>query len=156
MAVLSSSQNPSTILTTTHNTKPILTLLSPALTNSLYLVQVLQQLLSTTTLFLLFRTYFLSLFLLQQLYHASQILLIHSIYASSIAAKNSSWASKQGIRIVWTRSEGIRKKLFIEIMSFVLGGGNQLILVVFWPGWIVVGGGAWGIWMVCGKNLCTT
>jgi hypothetical protein len=145
MAVLT---NPTTI--TTRNTKPILTLLSPAFANSYYLVTILQRLLSTTTLFLLFRTYLLSLFLLQQSYHASQILLIQSLYASSIACKNAYWASKQGMRVLWRSTEGLRKKLFMEFMIFVLGGGNQFILVVFWPGWIVIGGGIWGIWSLCG------
>jgi hypothetical protein len=44
----------------------------------------------------------------------------------------------------------MRKKLFMEFMIFVLGGGNQLILVLFWPGWVIVGGGIWGVWSLCG------
>jgi len=40
--------------------------------------------------------------------------------------------------------------MFFEFAVFILGGGNQVILIVFWPGWIVVGGGVWGMWMVCG------
>lgn len=150
MAVLTASRHPRTILITTQNTKPILDLLSPAFSNSLYLATILQQLLSTTTLFLFFRTYSLSLFLLQQSYHGSQTLLIRSLYASSILCKNAYWASKQGMKLFWRSTEGIRKKLFMEFMIFVLGGGNQLILVVFWPGWIVVGGGIWGLWSLCG------
>lgn len=146
MAVLKASSNPRTTPTTAHNTQPILTLLSPAFSNSLYLATILQRLLSTTTLFLLFRTYLVSLFLLQQSYYASQILLIRSLYASSILCKNAYWTSKQVMRALWRSTEGIRKKLFREFMIFILGGGNQLILVVFWPGWIVVGGSAWGVW----------
>ena len=149
MAVLTASSNPTTRLATTQHTKPILTLLSPALTNSLYFAAIAQRLLSTTTLFLIFRTYLLSLFLLQQSYHASQILLIWSLYASSILFENTYWASKQGMRVLWESSEGTRKKLFMEFMIFVLGGGNQFILVVFWPGWIVIGAGIWGAWRVC-------
>jgi hypothetical protein len=150
MAVLTASRHPSIILTTTQNTKPILNLLSPAFTNSLYLATILQQLLSTTTLFIFFRTYLLSLFLLQQSYRGSQILLIRSVYASTILCKNSYWASRQGMKLFWRSTEGLRKKLFMELMIFVLGAGNQLILVVFWPGWIVVGGGIWGLWSLCG------
>jgi hypothetical protein len=151
MAVLTATSNPKTILTTTHNTKPILTLLSPALTNSLYLAYILQQLLSTTTLFLLFRTYLLSLFLLQQSYHASQILAIQTLYAASVLGKKALWTSKRGMRLLWRSTERMRKKLFYEFMVFVLGsGGNAAILVVFWPGWIVIGGGIWGIRLICG------
>jgi hypothetical protein len=149
MAVLMASSTPTT-LTTSQNTKPILALLSPALSSSLYLAAILQQLLSTTTIFLLFRTYLLSLFLLQQSYHASQVLLIRSLYASSLLCKNASWASKQGMRLLWKSTEGIRRKLFREFMIFILGGGNQLILVVFWPGWILVGVSVWGVWRLWG------
>jgi hypothetical protein len=150
MAVLAASTNPTTVLTTTQNTKTLLALLSPAFANSLCLATILQRLLSTTTLFLLFRSYLLSIFLLQQSYHASQILLIQSLYASSIACKNAYWASKKGTRLLWRSTEGMRKKLFMEFMIFVLGGGNQLILVLFWPGWIIVVGGIWGVWSLCG------
>jgi hypothetical protein len=149
MAVLTAFPNPLPIVTTTRDTKPILTILSLALTNSLYFATILQRLLSTT-LFLLFRTYLLSIFLLQQSYHASQILLIQTLYASSVLSKNSYWASKHGMRLLRRSTEGMRKKLFYELMVFVLGGGNPAILVVFWPGWIVVGGGVWGIWWICG------
>lgn len=150
MAVLTASSNSKTTLATTQNAKPIIALLSPAFTNSLYLAAILQQLVSTTTLFLLFKSYILSLFLLQQSFHISQIFFIQSLCASSILSKNAYWASKHGTRVIWRSTEGIRKKLFKEFMIFVLGGGNQIILVVFWPGWIVVGGGVWGVWRLCG------
>jgi hypothetical protein len=140
------SSTPTTTLTTARNTKPILTLLSPTFSNSLYLATILQRLLSTTTLFLLFRTYLLSLFLLQH----SQILFLRGLYASSILCKIACWTSKQGMRVLWQSMEGTRRKLFREFMIFILGGGNPLILVVFWPGWIVVGGGALGVWSVWG------
>jgi hypothetical protein len=143
MAVLIASPNPTTTLTTSQNTKPILSLLSPALSSSLYLATILQQLLSTTTIFLLFRTYLLSLFLLQQSYHASQVLLIRGLYASSLLCKTASWTSKRGVRALWKSTEGTRKKLFREFMIFILGEGNQVILLLFWPGWILVGGSVW-------------
>jgi len=150
MAFLAATSNPATILTSTYNTKPILTILSPAFTNSLYLAHKLQHLLSTTTLFLLFRAYLLSLFLLQQSHHATQVLLIRIFYAASILGKNALWTGERGMRVVWKSTEGTRKKLFHEFMVFVLGsGGNAAILVLFWPGWILVGG-FWGIWTVCG------
>jgi hypothetical protein len=149
MAVLTVSSSPKTTLATTHSTKPILTLLSPAFTSSLYFAAILQQLLSTTTLFVLFRSYLLSVFLLQQSFHVSQILLIQGLYASSVLGRNAYWVSKQGMSVFWRSTEGIRKKMFKELIIFVLGGGNQLILLVFWPGWIVVGGGVWGVWCLC-------
>jgi hypothetical protein len=151
MAVLTATSNPTTILATAHNTTPILTLLSPAVTNSLYLAHILQQLLSTTTLFLLFRAYLLSLFVLQRSFFFSQLLLIQTLYAASVLGENAFWSSKHGMKVVWRSTEGMRKKLFYEFMVFVLGsGGNAAILVVFWPGWILIGGGIWGIRLICG------
>jgi hypothetical protein len=150
MAVLNASSSPTTTLTTSQNTKPTLSLLSPAVSNSLYLAAVIQQLLSTTTIFLLFRTYLLSLFLFQQSYHASQVLLIRSLNASFLLCKKASWVSKQGMRVLRKKTEGIRQRLFREFMIFILGGGNQLFLVLFWPGWILVGGSVWAAWRLWG------
>ncbi|PMD35966.1 hypothetical protein L207DRAFT_434350 [Hyaloscypha variabilis F] len=150
MAVLTTSSNPTARLATTQQTKSIVTLISPALTNSLYFAAIAQRLLSTTTLFLIFRAYLVSLFLLQQSYHASQILLIRSLYAASIAYKNTYWASNQGRKFLWKSTESMRKRLFMEFIIFALGGGNQFILAVLWPGWIVIGGGIWGIRRFCG------
>jgi len=54
------------------------------------------------------------------------------------------------MRRSWKASEKLRNKLFFELVVFVLGGGNGMILLVFWPGWIVIGGGVLGVWMICG------
>lgn len=43
-------------------------------------------------------------------------------------------------------SERLRHKLYFEVVVFVLGGGNGVFLLLFWPGWIVV----WVLWMVWG------
>ncbi len=48
-------------------------------------------------------------------------------------------------------AERLRKKLCFELALAVLGpGGNGVLLVVLWPGWVVVGGAAWGVWAVAG------
>ncbi|TVY62813.1 hypothetical protein LSUE1_G010255 [Lachnellula suecica] len=146
MTILAAPTKPTNLL----NNRPILTLLSPALSSSLYLATIFQRLLSTTTLFLFLRAYILSLLLLRQSYYISQVLLLQSYYASSLLAKNGYWASKEGIQKSWKATEKLRKKLFFELAVFVLGGGNGVILIVFWPGWIFVGGGVWGVWMICG------
>lgn len=69
---------------------------------------------------------------------------------SAIAAKSSYWGFKRGAGISWKALEPLRNKLFKEFMIFVLGGGNGVILAVFWPGWIVVGPAVWGVWCFCG------
>ncbi|KUJ16254.1 uncharacterized protein LY89DRAFT_78315 [Mollisia scopiformis] len=155
MTILTPSPNPTKILnrSSTHN---ILTILSPAFSNSIYLATILQKLLSTTTIFLVFRAYLLSLILLQQSYYISSILLLQSYYlsqftywVSGIAAKGGYWGVKTGAGISWKALEPVRNKLFKEFMIFVLGAGNGVFLAVFWPGWLVVGPTVFGVWCLC-------
>jgi hypothetical protein len=122
----------------------VLAFLSPALTHSLYLAFIFQRLLSTTTVFVLFRAYLLSGLLLRQSFYATEILLAQSYYASRLVAQQFFLASKRSLSLAWRKTNPLRKKLFFEFMVFVLGGGgNGIILLVFWPGWLVVGPGVW-------------
>lgn len=148
MTVLTPSPNPSTSLSTSQN--HLLTILSHPLTNSLYLASIFQQLLSTTTLFILFRAYILTLLLFRQSFSTTQILLVQAYYTVALLTKQLVNASKQAIKLGWKATERFRNKLFFEFMVFILGGGNGLLLVILWPGWIVLGGAAWSIWTVCG------
>lgn len=149
MAIITPTTS-SNILTNAHTTPKSLTLLSPALQSPIYLASILPRLLSTTTLFLLFRTYVLSLYLLQQSFRASHLLLIQACYTSSVLGKHVYWTGKQMGKMIWRRTEKMRRNLMYEFMVFMLGSGNAAILVVFWPGWIVVWGGIWAVAMVCG------
>lgn len=149
MTVLTPSPNPTKILTrsSTHN---ILQVLAPAFNNSVYLATIFQNLLSTTTLFLVFRAYLLSLVLLQQTYYVSSILLLQSYWASTIAARGGYWGVKRGMGMSWKALEPVRNKILREFMIFILGAGNGVCLAIFWPGWIVVGPTVWGVWCFCG------
>lgn len=40
----------------------------------------------------------------------------------------------------------VRNKLFYEFAIFILGGGNTLIIWIFWPGWILFGLALWAFW----------
>ena len=149
MTVLTPSPNPSTLLSSKSRAN-IIKLLSPALTHSLNFAAVFQRLLSTTTLFLFLRAYISTLFIFRQAFYASQLLLIQSYYASALLAMQVFPVVKLGMKRGSKATEKFRKKLFFEFMVFVLGaGGNQILLVVFWPGWIVLSGGAMGIWWAC-------
>ncbi|KAH9220111.1 hypothetical protein DL95DRAFT_383460 [Leptodontidium sp. 2 PMI_412] len=134
----------------TSTTTITISLLSPALTHSFYLASTFHRLLSTTTLFLFLRTYMLSLLLLQNSLYVSQVLLLKANYTTLLVAKNSLAITKEMGRMGWKASENLRKKLWFEFMVFVLGGGgNGLILLVFWPGWIVLWC-VYGAWVACG------
>ncbi|KAG6157756.1 hypothetical protein E4U50_008427 [Claviceps purpurea] len=43
-------------------------------------------------------------------------------------------------------TQALRKKLFYEIAVFVLGCGNPVIVLLLWPGWLIVGGLAFVLW----------
>lgn len=131
------------------STGNVLAILSPALTNSIYFATILQRLLSTTTLFVAFRAYLLSLVLLRQSFYTAQIILMQGYRTSALLANQLFLTAKQTMKLSWRATEAFRNKLFFEFMVFILGGGNTIFLVVFWPGWLVIGG-VWGIWWMCG------
>jgi hypothetical protein len=149
MTVLSPPPKPAALFTTTGTTN-ILTILSPALTHSLYFAAVFQSLLSTTTLFVVFRAYFISLIVLRQSFYTSQILLLQSYSAAILLSKQLLATGKRILEMGWQGTEGIRRKLFFELMVFLLGTGYGMLLVVLWPGWIVIGCGAWAVLSICG------
>jgi hypothetical protein len=184
---------PSTVLithqaagSTTKTNTNTLELLSPALANTFYFYTIIQRLLSTTTIFLLFRIYSVTSLVLEQwhvlLLHSiniSRILFLHSIYASKLIVIHSWYASRiiaihswytsrifliqsryassliagltlWGFWKGWKATEPVRHKLFYEFMVFILGCGNQIILIVFWPGWLFIGAPICGLWFVLG------
>ncbi len=142
MTVLTISPTATTTIT--------ISLLSPALTHSLYLATTFRRLFSTTTLFIFFRAYMLYLLLIKNSLYVSRLLGLQAQYTSLLLARNSVAALKRATRMGWKSTERLRRKLWFEFMVFVLGGGgNGLILVLFWPGWIVLGV-VLGLWMVCG------
>jgi len=147
MAVLKPT---SQTLLTTSNQNNLLPLLAPTLSSSLYLLTHLHRLLHSTTIFLLLRTYVLTSLLLSQSLYASQLLLIQTYYASLLLSSQFFTFLLQLSKISYRATEGLRKKLWFEFMVFALGGGNGLILMLFWPGWIVLGGGIGAFRLILG------
>ena len=146
MAVLPPS---SQILASTTASSQILTLLAPALTHSFNFASIFRRLISTTALFVLFRAYILSALLLRHSLYTTQILLIRSYCATMLLSKQGCLATKTAMRMAWKSMEPLGKRILFEIALFLLGGGNLLLLVIFWPGWIVIGG-VLGVWRLCG------
>lgn len=62
--------------------------------------------------------------------HTTKSLAAMSVTALSKLAW-SAWDSK--------RSRQLRKKLEFEFFVLILGSGNGFILMLFWPGWILIG-----------------
>lgn len=150
MTILTSAPSPSTLFSPSTSSPQVRTLLSPALSNAVHFATTLQKFLGATTLFLLWRSYLLTDALFRRTRNLLRTLAVQSYYT----AKTFTWhvlrSGKQAVRRGWRATEPVRNKIFFEFMVFVLGGGNGLILVLFWPGWLIIGGGFWGIWKVCG------
>lgn len=56
----------------------------------------------------------------------------------SAKAAASLWEAKS--------AQALRKKLVYEFAVFVLGSGNFIILLLLWPGWLVVAGLLFALW----------
>lgn len=128
-------------------------LLAPALTTTLYLAHIsstILQRLSILTLKILLQITFLLSFTLQHTFYASKILLQHTHLVSSEVLRQSYRTTRRAVAVMWKATEKGRERLFFEFMVFILGCGNGLCLVLFWPGWILFGGVAISMWWVCG------
>ncbi|CAK7210564.1 hypothetical protein SCUCBS95973_000828 [Sporothrix curviconia] len=69
---------------------------------------------------------------------AAQVVLLHSWQALCWACWWHLWACPPATRL--------RKKLYFELALVMMGpSGNGLLLVVLWPGWLVLAAGIWGV-----------
>ncbi|PFH55620.1 hypothetical protein XA68_17944 [Ophiocordyceps unilateralis] len=65
----------------------------------------------------------------------------------SFVATRSHMSSVGVVATVWQSRavELVRARLFYEFALFILGGGNALFLLLFWPGWVLVGFVLWAL-----------
>lgn len=105
----------------------------------------------------------LSVFLCWQAYCLSSIALQNALYVSKILAFQAYLSSKYGVWYTWLVSSSAtsmvwnsrivqewRKNSFHNFAVFILGSGNGLILVLFWPGWLLIGGASLAVWQLAG------
>ncbi|OLN81065.1 hypothetical protein CCHL11_09402 [Colletotrichum chlorophyti] len=67
----------------------------------------------------------------------TRLFVAHSLYAS----RKTISAVRRSMRLAWNSKKvrRMRKKLFMEFATTILGpGGNMLIVLVFWPGWMLI------------------
>ncbi|KAJ5042232.1 uncharacterized protein L3040_004786 [Drepanopeziza brunnea f. sp. 'multigermtubi'] len=113
---------------------------SPARNHSSpHLAWTAHRLLSSTTLSLLLRAYLLSLALLRSSLHAA-------LYAAALGL----CTARVALATAWTATESLRRRVFFEVMVFLLGGGQGVFLVLFWPGWVLLTGLGVALWTVYG------
>lgn len=138
-----------TLLTTPAVTRPlfpgdpttaILSHLTPALTQLFRIQQLLRQI----TVFVSLRAYILASTTL----HVSKILAACGYTGAKFSVGMSAsiaigtWESKT--------VKAMRKRMFHELATFILGCGNPVFCLVFWPGWWVLGGTTYAIWSLVG------
>lgn len=88
----------------------------------------------------------------QQLFQINRIALTYLLFGCNIAALQTFLVTKELAtmsvaalsKLAWgawnsKQSRRLRKKLEFEFFVLILGSGNGIILMVFWPGWILVG-----------------
>lgn len=88
----------------------------------------------------------------QQFFQINRLALAFLLFGCNIAALQTLLAAKKLAamsvtalsNLAWgawnsKQSRRLRKKLEFEFFVLILGSGNGFILMVFWPGWILVG-----------------
>ncbi|KAH7163476.1 hypothetical protein B0J13DRAFT_616070 [Dactylonectria estremocensis] len=109
-----------------------------------------QKALSSVTLFLCIKAWFLASLTFVNILYATRIAAVKAFVATKFGAFHGYTMSTTAANGVWNCQtvQKLRKKLFYEFAVFILGGGNWVFVLVFWPGWWVIAGAFWGIWML--------
>ena len=80
---------------------------------------------------------------------------IQTLYVSQIAASRAYFAAcfsagtfTEAVWAAWNTQyvEKMRKRIFEEMAVFILGIGNPLFCIIFWPGWWVLAAASLAIW----------
>lgn len=105
--------------------------------------------LSSVSLFLFLRSYFIASHLL----FVSRVVALQSAIASKFVLFHTTLLTRRATWALWNSEpvKRLRKKLEFEFFTFVLGGGgNNLFLMMFWPGWWVLGFTTLMVWNCAG------
>lgn len=88
----------------------------------------------------------------QQLFQINRVAFTYLLFGCNVAALHTYLGTKELAtmsvtalsKIAWgawnsKQCRRLRKKLEFEFFVLILGSGNGIILMMFWPGWILVG-----------------
>jgi hypothetical protein len=125
----------------------IIRLLGPALEIALHF----QSFISSVSLFLCLRACSIANLTCTHILIATKILVLKAFVATKFGAFHAIIMSSNAIVSLWNSRniQALRKKLFYEFAVFVLGGGNILFVLLFWPGWWLIAAASWGLWTLC-------
>ncbi|CEJ94181.1 hypothetical protein VHEMI09729 [[Torrubiella] hemipterigena] len=121
--------------------------LGPTFATALYF----QRAVGSLSVFLCWRAYVLATFSLTTLLQTAKLLTFYAYVRMKFGAFHGYIMSTRIVAGVWDSKavQMLRQKLFYEFALFILGMGNPLILMLFWPGWVVICGTAWAAWQFC-------
>lgn len=131
-----------------HPRSDIIRLLGPALEIALRF----QSLVSSVSIFLCLRAWLLTSTTFAGVFYASRIVALKACVATKFSASHGFNMSSKAVVGVWNSKsiQRLRKKLWYEFAVFVLGSGNMVFLMLFWPGWWLLAGACWAVWMLFG------
>ncbi|KPM37333.1 hypothetical protein AK830_g9239 [Neonectria ditissima] len=111
-----------------------------------------QNLISSISLFICVQAWFLASVTLVNVVYASKILALQASLATKVGASHGYAMSNQAAAGIWNSRviQKLRQKLWYEFALFILGSGNTVITLFFWPGWWVLGGASWCLWLLFG------
>ncbi|KND89578.1 hypothetical protein TOPH_05595 [Tolypocladium ophioglossoides CBS 100239] len=111
-----------------------------------------QRVLGPFSVVLCLHAYFVANLALAYALYAGRLLAAWAFIATKLGAFHGLSVSGKAVADLWESRTVrlVRNKLFFEFAVFILGGGNSIILLLFWPGWLLVGGASWALWQFWG------
>lgn len=147
MALLAASRTSPTVSLTQRS--DVISALYPIVNSALQV----QQIVGSVAFHLFVRTYFAATIIATASVWASKSIAWRTFLASRILAVTALSMSKRLAWALWDcqKSRQLRKRLEFELFVLLLGpGGNALFLMLFWPGWLMLGFLGWGVWQLTG------
>lgn len=126
-----------------HGLESVVAQLSPAIKAAV----LLRNHLSTITIFLFLRSYLLA----NLAFSISQTIALY-VFLVTRSGASRSWSLSAKAISELRRSRVIRRvyrSMEREFRSILLGHGYSIIMLMFWPGWWVVGGISLTVWQLC-------
>lgn len=103
-------------------------------------------------LFICLQSYLISHALLAAASYTCKHLLFYAFIASAFILKHAFAMSTKAIFDIWDSKsvQNIRARIFYEFAVFILGCGNAMFLLIFWPGWLLLAGLCFAAWKLAG------
>ncbi|OIW32283.1 hypothetical protein CONLIGDRAFT_264640 [Coniochaeta ligniaria NRRL 30616] len=108
----------------------------------------LQQAIRSLSQYLFLRAYFTASLVVYYVLFITQIFTFQSYLASRFVALKTASTLKSMLGAVWNsrRLKRLRKRIEFEFFAMILSpSGNNVFLLVFWPGWLLIAAAVWGL-----------